>query len=163
MKQHDTPHAKVTVRRAALDEIDAAREIIDEYCEAVSVLVRDDIEQLRHYFDDDSGVWIASSRDEIVGCIVMRPLPAQPHACEVKRLYVRQTYRGMGIADALLNAAETYAVERGYRIAYLDTKDDLHAAIRLYERRGYEPCERYNDNPQATVFMRRELRRTEAL
>jgi hypothetical protein len=27
----------------------------------------------------------------------------------------------------------------------------------LYQRRGYEQCSRYNDNPQATVFMRKRL------
>ena len=40
---------------------------------------------------------------------------------------------------------------------YLDTYDDLKAAIALYIRRGYETCERYNDNPQATVFLRKQI------
>jgi hypothetical protein len=26
-------------------------------------------------------------------------------------------------------------------------------AIQFYHRHGYEDCERYNDNPQATIFM----------
>jgi hypothetical protein len=29
--------------------------------------------------------------------------------------------------------------------------------VRFYERRGYESVARYNDNPQATIFMRRGL------
>ena len=40
---------------------------------------------------------------------------------------------------------------------YLDTKDDLVGAIKLYDRLGYERCARYNDNPQATIFMRKRL------
>jgi len=40
---------------------------------------------------------------------------------------------------------------------YLDTKDDLISAIKFYQRQGYEACERYNDNPQATMFMRKKL------
>jgi hypothetical protein len=34
----------------------------------------------------------------------------------------------------------------------------MTAAIRFYEQRGYERCARYNENPQATIFMRKELR-----
>ncbi|GAC1545419.1 MAG: hypothetical protein NVS3B16_14800 [Vulcanimicrobiaceae bacterium] len=81
-----------------------------------------------------------------------------PDACEIKRLYVRASHRSMGIADALMDALEAYALARGYRCAFLDTKDDLRAAISFYARRGYTPCERYNDNPQATIFMQRRLR-----
>ncbi len=47
--------------------------------------------------------------------------------------------------------------ERGLCELYLDTHDGLLAAIRFYERRGYVRIERYNDNPQATVFMRRAI------
>ena len=47
--------------------------------------------------------------------------------------------------------------QAGHSAVYLDTKDDLHAAIRLYDQLGYERCERYNDNPQATIFMRKRL------
>ena len=35
--------------------------------------------------------------------------------------------------------------------------DAMQAARRLYERNGYERCERYNRNPQATVFMSKRL------
>jgi hypothetical protein len=36
-------------------------------------------------------------------------------------------------------------------------KDDLKTAIRFYRERGYEECPRYNENPQATVFLRRKM------
>jgi hypothetical protein len=42
---------------------------------------------------------------------------------------------------------------------YLDTGADFAAAQSLYQARGYEPCERYNDNPQATCFFRKRLPR----
>jgi ribosomal protein S18 acetylase RimI-like enzyme len=34
----------------------------------------------------------------------------------------------------------------------------MTAAIHFYEAHGYERCARYNENPQATIFMRKELR-----
>ena len=40
---------------------------------------------------------------------------------------------------------------------YLDTNDAFAASVALYRARGYEPCARYNDNPQATLFFRKRL------
>jgi len=80
-----------------------------------------------------------------------------PLAGECKRLYVRPKARGRRIADKLLDALEDFARSNGLRWIYLDTYDDLKAAIALYRKRGYVPCERYNDNPQATVFLRKSL------
>ena len=60
-------------------------------------------------------------------------------------------------AQTLLRALEEFAVARGNEWLYLDTKDDLHDAIRFYERNGYMRCQRYNDNPQATIFMRKRI------
>ena len=78
-------------------------------------------------------------------------------AAEVKRLYVRPAFRGLGLAHALMQAAEEHARAGGLEWLYLDTKDDLHAAIHFYLGTGYQPCPRYNDNPQATLFLRKQL------
>ena len=56
-----------------------------------------------------------------------------------------------------MQAAEEHARREGTQWLYLDTKDDLHAAIRFYLSTGYQPCPRYNDNPQATIFLRKQL------
>lgn len=149
--------------RASLAEEAEAFRIVEEYNQAVDVQVRDTVEAFRaSYFSESGGVWLArpgKDGEEIVGCIAMRALPKgrAAEAAEVKRLYVRPAWRGRGIADALLDRLEAYALERGVRTLYLDSKDDLHAALRFYRRRGYQPCARYNDNAQATVFLRRDL------
>lgn len=138
--------------------MDEAYAIVREYYEAVSVLARDDQESFaREYFGDGSGVWLAYDGGNVVGCIALRPLQQLPESGEIKRMYVKPEGRGQGIAEQLLKALEDYAAEAGYRELYLDTKDDLTTAIRFYQRHGYEPCERYNENPQATMFMRKRL------
>lgn len=130
----------------------------EEYYEAVDVVVRDDeVAFARDYFAPGAGVWLASGNGKIIGCIALRPLPQFEHSGEIKRMYVKPESRGRGIAEQLLQALEDYARSAGYRTLYLDTKDDLAVAIRFYQRHGYEPCERYNDNPQATIFMRKGL------
>jgi ribosomal protein S18 acetylase RimI-like enzyme len=70
---------------------------------------------------------------------------------------VKPGARGRRIANKLLDAMEAFAREQRIEWIYLDTYDDLKTAITLYEQRGYKRCERYNDNPQATLFMRKRL------
>lgn len=148
----------MTIRRASVADERAAWAIVDEYNHALDIVVRDDDATFRKYLAGPGALWLAEDGTEVVGCVVLRPLPeVAADACEVKRLYVRPTHRGAGIAGALMEALEAFARKAGYRAVYLDTKDDLAAAIRFYERRGYERIPRYNDNPQATIFMRRVL------
>ncbi|MGA8086066.1 MAG: helix-turn-helix domain-containing GNAT family N-acetyltransferase [Terracidiphilus sp.] len=135
-----------------------ALDLLHEYYEAVHVVQRDTPAGIRKMLKAlDSGMWLAFLADEVVGCVVLRKLDSIPHAAECKRLYVRPTARGNRIADKLLDAMEAFARSRHIQWIYLDTYDDLKTAIALYERRGYMRCERYNDNPQATLFMRKHL------
>jgi DNA-binding MarR family transcriptional regulator/ribosomal protein S18 acetylase RimI-like enzyme len=133
--------------------------LLEEYYEAVNVVRRDTPEDIRKFIRDaSSGMWLAYLRGKAVGCVVLRKLTSIPSAGECKRLYVRPEARGNRIADALLDAQEEFAVASGLEWIYLDSYDDLKAAIALYKRRGYLACERYNDNPQATVYLRKKLK-----
>jgi putative acetyltransferase len=162
----------IHIRRATAIEPDDVLNLIEEYYQAVGVVVRDDREALLGYLSDpSSGIWVAYCGSRAVGCILYRPLPqlsAQPvdavvrgssigSAGEVKRLYVRPEYRERGIASRLLDELEQFAVSCGTAWLYLDTKDDLHEAITFYQRHGYVRCGRYNGNPQATIFMRKAV------
>ncbi len=121
-------------------------------------MVRDDRASLEHYLaSPDASIWIASVNGEPAGCVMLRPLPEIVGAAEVKRLYVRPEFRGKRLAHALMQAVEEHARREGILWLYLDTKDDLHAAIHFYLTTGYERCARYNDNPQATMFLRKRL------
>lgn len=147
------------VWRAGEQDRAAAYALVKEYNQAVDVMVRDSEESFaRDYFAASSGFWLAQQGRQYAGCIALRPLPQLEDAGEIKRLYVRPPFRGAGTAQALLLALEQYAAERGYWWLYLDSKDDLQAALRFYRRQGYQSCARYNSNPQATIFLRKSLR-----
>jgi DNA-binding MarR family transcriptional regulator/ribosomal protein S18 acetylase RimI-like enzyme len=139
-------------------ETQAARAILQEYYETVNVLVRDQPGAIQAIIDAAaSGIWLAYLGQEAVGCVVLRRLEFIANSSECKRLYVKPWARGRGIANKLLDAQEMHARKEGLEWIYLDSYDDLKTAIALYERRGYARCERYNDNPQATVFMRKKI------
>ena len=132
--------------------------ILEEYYDAVHVVQRDKPGSIRKMIHEPgSGIWLAYRGNEVVGCVALRTLPTIPYAGECKRLYVKPSARGHHIADQLLDAQEEFARDQGKKWIYLDSYDDLRAAIALYERRGYQRCKRYNDNPQATLFMCKKI------
>lgn len=149
------PPARIERLRSSSSE---ALAILQEYYKAVHVVQRDSAASVRKILGAPaSGMWLAHIGDEVVGCVVLRKLESVPRAGECKRLYVRPSARGRRVADKLMDALEAFARDEGLDWIYLDTYDDLKAAIALYEKRGYERCERYNDNPQATLFMRKRI------
>jgi ribosomal protein S18 acetylase RimI-like enzyme len=131
---------------------------LQEYYEAVKVVWRDKPGDIQRILDEPaSGMWLAWMDNKVVGCVILRKLESIPCASECKRLYVKPAARGNHIADKLMDAVEDFARSEGIHWIYLDTYDDLKPAIALYERRGYQRCKRYNENPQATLFMRKKI------
>jgi ribosomal protein S18 acetylase RimI-like enzyme len=144
--------------RAPLERIEEAFAIVQEYYEAADVVVCEERGEFEDkYFGAGAGVWLAEQEGAVVGCVALRKLDGNPQCGEIKRSYVRPAHRGKKIAENLLEAVEKYAKEFGYRNLFLDTTDKMVAAQRFYERNGFLRCGRYNDNPQATIFMRKKL------
>lgn len=87
----------------------------------------------------------------LAGCCALRPLDNAdyPNACEMKRLYVRPAYRGLGLGRQLAEAIMDAARLHGYDSVLLDTLDDMEAARTLYEELGFEEVPPYYHNPIA--------------
>jgi DNA-binding MarR family transcriptional regulator/GNAT superfamily N-acetyltransferase len=76
---------------------------------------------------------------------------------EIKRMWVRDDWRGAGLGSRLLRHLEGVARSLGHSIVRLDTNAALNEAIAMYRRAGYARIARYNDNPFATDFFERAL------
>ncbi len=83
-----------------------------------------------------------------------------PGTMEVKRMYVLQEFRGRGSAVVILKELEKWASELGYSECILETATYLPAAVKLYERSGYERTPNYGQyiGVEASVCMRKSLR-----
>jgi DNA-binding MarR family transcriptional regulator len=148
---------QVKIVRLSESNPDAIR-LLQEYYDAINVVQRDTPATIKKIIEGPcSGMWLGYLGAKAVGCVVLKKLESVPSAGECKRLYVRSAARGHGIADKLLDAQEHFARNNGLRWIYLDSYDDLKVAIALYRKRGYVSCKRYNDNPQATVFLRKNI------
>ena len=93
------------------------------------------------------------------GCVTYRALPAVSGGCEMKRLWVRPEFRGMGLGDRLVLELCERARAAGYTAVYLDTMPaSMGSAYRMYCRLGFAECAPYhNSEAEGLAFMRKPL------
>ena len=94
-----------------------------------------------------------------LGCAGLRTIETDAYGtvAEVKRMWVSPLLRGQGVGRALLERLHEETRVRGLTQVVLDSRRDLDDARRLYVRAGYADIDRYNDNADATVWMRVDL------
>ena len=77
---------------------------------------------------------------------------------EIKRMYVRPQFRGLGFAKMMLNYLADYARSRGLGTLRLETGIHQHEAITLYEQMGFEqipPFGEYREDPLSRFYEKR--------
>ncbi len=107
-------------------------------------------------FRPPQGVFVvAGPVDDPVACGAVLFLDGQRG--EIKRMWVSPTTRGQGVATSLLSYLEEVVRQSGRAQVVLDTNRALTEAVALYEKRGYLPTVRYNDNPHAHLWFNKSL------
>ena len=74
---------------------------------------------------------------------------------ELKRMFVRRQFRGLGLAKLMLNHLEAYAIQNNVHIMRLETGIHQAEAIGLYESMGYRlvpPFGEYKEDPLSRFF-----------
>jgi len=77
---------------------------------------------------------------------------------EIKRMYVRPQFRGLGLAKLMLDHLAAYARERNVHLLRLETGIHQKEAIALYERMGFQtipPFGMYKEDPLSRFFEKR--------
>jgi putative acetyltransferase len=96
-------------------------------------------------------LYLAYVDGEPAGCIALRKL--EPGVCEMKRLYLRESARGLGLGVRLIEQVIADAQEIGYAKMRLDTyPPKMGKAVSLYEAHGFYEIPPYYDNPHAGVL-----------
>jgi ribosomal protein S18 acetylase RimI-like enzyme len=97
------------------------------------------------YSPPDGGLLLARVDGKVEGCVAVRQFCTG--VCELKRLYVRPSARGLGLGRLLTEAALELATDLGYGLIRLDTTPEMAAAHELYRTLGFREIEPYRENP----------------
>jgi ribosomal protein S18 acetylase RimI-like enzyme len=76
---------------------------------------------------------------------------------ELKRMWVAESARGLGVGRRLLTELEHQAARRGVRIIRLETNKTLVEAISLYRSAGYIEVAAFNDEPYAHHWFEKRM------
>lgn len=112
------------------------------------------------YTQPDGRLFLAISDGKIAGCVALRKL--EDGVCEMKRLYVRDEFRGQQIGISLIEKLIADAKEIGYEKLRLDTyPPKMGKAVSLYEAQSFVEIEPYYHNPHGkTLFMELDLKKS---
>ena len=128
-----------------------ARELFLEYAESLGYSLcfqgfDREIERLPQIYGPPHGRMLLARVDgEVAGGVAVRRLDEA--TCEMKRLFVRPAYRGLGLGRTLAEAVIDAGRELGYACMRLDTLPSMTAARGLYGDLGFREIAPYYDNP----------------
>ena len=151
------------IQALSVEQIAQARALFQEYATALGVDLgfqgfEEEVAGLPGAYAPPAGRLLLAVHDnEEAGCVALRPLDEGEGVCEMKRLFVRPAFRGLGLGQKLALAIVAAARRIGYRAIRLDTLPTMRSAQALYHALGFQTIAAYRHNPvSGTVFM--ELR-----
>lgn len=110
-----------------------------------------ELESLPKMYGGDEGRLLLALVDNTpAGCVGVRKLSSS--ICEMKRLYVRDEFRGRGIGMLLAKHIIQAGKELGYSAMVLDTLDKMKSAQKLYQSLGFVEIPAYYNNPLPDVI-----------
>ena len=109
------------------------------------------------YAPPNGRLLLAFHEAELAGCVALRK--KDEAICEMKRLFVRDAFRGKGIGVNLIEMIIREAKDIGYQRMRLDTiPPKMNDAIGLYRSFGFNEIDPYYDNPiPGAIFMELDL------
>ena len=133
------------------EDIQTVRELFDEYADAIGIdlTFQNFEEELIHisdiYMPPEGALFLAKHDGMQAGCVGLRKIDNR--RCEMKRLYVRQRFRGKGIGNALCREIILKGRQLGFKEMLLDTLSTMVKAQTLYRAHGFKETVPYYHNP----------------
>lgn len=111
------------------------------------------------YVPPDGRLFLAFADEKLAGCIALRKL--EEKICEMKRLFVREDFRGLKIGKFLIEKLIAEAQVIGYEKMRLDTfPPKMSKAVSLYKSYGFYEIKPYYYNPYGeTLFMEADIKK----
>lgn len=108
-------------------------------------------ENNQEYIENGGNLWIAiDDKDDIVGTIALKK--HNNSEAEIKKLYVRNDYRGTGLSKELYSKVMETTKKCHFKRIFLGTYDKLDRAINFYQRRGFTPIDELYDEEEGARY-----------
>ena len=98
---------------------------------------------------------VAYLNGDAIGCGAVKHRSGGP--TDIKRMWVAESARGLGIGRRLLRELEQLAHDSGARVVQLETNATLVEAIAMYRSVGYAEVPPFNDEPFADHWFAKPL------
>lgn len=134
-----------------LENLENVKILFTEYSNSLNIDLcfqdfNNELKTLPGKYKKPSGSLILAFVDEnLAGCVALKKL--EDDVCELKRLYVRDKFRGLKIGKILLEEIVKEAKKIGYTYMRLDTLPSMKSAQGLYEKIGFYDINPYTYNP----------------
>jgi ribosomal protein S18 acetylase RimI-like enzyme len=117
-----------------------------------------EIRDLKEEYTNNGGGILLCYEDGVpVGCVGLRRF--KDDICEMKRLYLRNEFRGSGTGKMLATKIIEKAKELGYEKMRLDTIETMKEAISIYKKIGFKEIDAYRENPvPGVIYMEIDLK-----
>ena len=170
-QQHDLVEAMGRVERLLTAGLVAVT-VEPPTSDAARFCLQSYFEELNRRFDAgfDPAVSVVADPAELTepeGVLLVARLRGEPvgngalrfHAdwAEIKRMWIADGVRGLGVGRRILAELEAHATRRGVRTIRLETNRNLREAIGLYRACGYEEIERFSPEPYAHHWFEKRL------
>jgi ribosomal protein S18 acetylase RimI-like enzyme len=162
MSERKNASPTVTYRKAAAEDLPVVRDLIREYLETLDLDLRfqgieKELASLPGKYAEPKGALIVAAVDgEVRGCVALRDLGSG--VCEMKRLYVAEGHKGLGLGRGLVAAVLAEARVKHYSRMRLDSLERMKSALSLYRSFGFRETAPYVYNPiEGAVFMEKDL------
>lgn len=144
------------------EDFETGKKLFEEYADSLNVDLSfqdfsKELDTVSQQYNKPSGSLMLVFADDLpAGCAGIRRL--DDGTAELKRMYIKDEYRGLKIGVSLLQQSIDLAKTLGYKKIRLDTLANMAKAQQLYKSFGFYEIRAYRYNPLAgTIYMEKDL------
>ena len=144
------------------DQFNDAIALFQEYANSLNISLafqnfEEELNIINSMYGSPTGcLLLVYENEQAIACAAYRKIGKD--ICELKRMYIKPSFRRKGIGQELMNLLCVRAKINGYSLMRLDTLDTMTPAIKLYSNNGFYTIEAYYHNPHdGVVYMEKSL------